>query len=171
MRRSPLVALVAACILMGCGYSLVGRGTNLPESVRSVHLQPLENLTARSQVEQILARAIANELVTRQRFTLASEAAQADAELAGAVVGFAVNPVTFDSEGRATEYEIAITARMSFRQLDPEKVLWANDRYLFKDSYTVEASEASFFDRETVAIEQVAQKFAQTIVTDLLEGF
>lgn len=167
-----LIGVSLACL--GCGYALVGRGSNLPADVRQVHVRPFENLTPRSQVEQFLSNAIADELVTRQRFSLVAETAAPDAELSGAVTGFAVTPVTFDAEGRATEYEISITARVAFRRTgveDESGVLWSNDRYVFRETYEVEVSEAGYFDQEDVAIEEAATRFAETMVSDLLEGF
>jgi len=155
----------------GCGYTLVGRASNIPDTIRRVHLKPFENATPRSQIDQILTRALADELVTRRRFELTAGEAGADAEISGTVVAFVVNPVSFDGEGRATEYELVVNASMSFRQLDPETVLWQNDRYQFRDSYQLEASELGYFDRETPAIEAAAKRFAETVVTDLLEGF
>jgi outer membrane lipopolysaccharide assembly protein LptE/RlpB len=169
---SMITALsVLTLALAGCGYSLVGRATNLPADVRRVYLKPLENRTPRSQVEQILTRAIADELLTRQRFVVVNDPAGADAELSGAVVGFGVTPVTFDPDGRATEYEISITARMLFRRAGSDDVLWSNERYQFRESYPIEVSETGYFDRENLAIEEVAGHFAETMVSDLLEGF
>ena len=158
-------------ILSGCGYALVGRGSNVPEDVREVYLQPLENRTQRSQVEQFLTRSIADELVTRQRFAVVGSADAADAVISGAVVGFNTTPVAFDATGRATEYEIAITAQISFKRTGSDQVLWSNDRYTFRESYPIDPSEAGFFDREDEAIEEAAQRFAETMVSDLLEGF
>lgn len=168
-----LLAPLALMMVMGCGYALVGRGSNIPEDVRRVYLEPLENRTTRSQVEQFLSQAIADELVTRQRFVLAASSGEADAVLEGAVVAFAVTPVTFGADGRASEYEITITARMSFKRTggDEDDVLWSNDRYVFRENYEIDPSEAGFFDRENVAIAESAERFAETVVTDLLEGF
>jgi hypothetical protein len=87
------------------------------------------------------------------------------------VVGFGVTPVTFDPDGRATEYEISITARMLFRRAASDDVLWSNERYQFRESYPIEVSETGYFDRENLAIEEVAGHFAETMVSDLLEGF
>ena len=56
-------------------------------------------------------------------------------------------------------------------RLAPEQVLWQNDRYLFSQSYQLEASELGYQDRETPAITATAKKFAETVITDLLEGF
>ena len=169
LQRSALFLLVVT--LAGCGYALVGRGSNLPPEVRRVQLMPLENATPRSQVDQILTRALSTELVNRKRFEVLSSAEGADAVLTGTVSSFTLSPVTFDAEGRATEYEIAIVVGVKFKQVVPETLLYENDSYLFRSSYQVQASELGFQDRETPAIEATAKDFAESLVTDLLEGF
>lgn len=159
-------------VSIGCGYALVGKGSNIPEDVRQVYVQPFENQTQRTQAEQFLTEAIADEMVTRQRFAVASSAREADAVLSGTVVGFGVTPVTFDNQGRATEYEISITARVAFRRSGGDgEVLWSNDRYLFRENYPVEVDQADYFDREDLALEEASRRFAETMVSDLLEGF
>lgn len=158
--------------LTGCGYALVGRGTsNVPADVREVYIRPLENRTQRSQVEQALTRAIADEMVTRNRFSVVGSAEGADAELSGAVVGFDVRPVTFDPSGRATQYEIVVVAQIVFKRVGSDEAIWSNDRYAFRESYELQATETGYFDREDEAIEEVAERFAETMVSDLLEGF
>ena len=169
LQQSALFLLVVT--LAGCGYALVGRGSNLPPEVRRVQLMPLENATPRSQVDQILTRALSTELVNRKRFEVLSSAEGADAVLTGTVSSFTLSPVTFDAEGRATEYEIAIVVGVKFKQVVPETLLYENDSYLFRSSYQVQASELGFQDRETPAIEATAKDFAESLVTDLLEGF
>ena len=177
MRRKALFAAgLAACLAMllslaGCGYGLVGRGSNLPADIRSVYLKPLENKTPRTQAEQFLTRAIADELVTRHRFSVVGAETGADAEISGAVVGFGATPVTFDNSGRATEYEISITASILFKRVGKDQVLWKNDRYNFRESYPVEVSNTAYFDQENLALEKASKRFAQTMVSDLLEGF
>jgi hypothetical protein len=194
-RTLAVSLLVGTLPLAGCGYALVGRGSNIPEDVKRVYLKPFENMTARVRVDQILTQAVADELVTRQRFTVASSTEEADAELVGSVTGFDIRPVKFDSDQRATEFEITITAKVLLRRLRPaapaaapaaappasvatppaagpaEEILWQNDRYQFRDSFPLDTSELGFFDRETPALESAAEKFAETMVTDLLEGF
>jgi outer membrane lipopolysaccharide assembly protein LptE/RlpB len=166
-----LVALIALGTLGGCGYALVGRSSNLPADVRSVYIKPLDNKTQRTQAEQFLTRAIADEMVTRHRFSVVGSATGADAELSGSVIGFGATPVTFDNTGRATEYEISITAAMLFKRLGKDQVLWKNDRYNFRESYPVEVSSTGYFDQENLALEKAAKHFAETMVSDLLEGF
>lgn len=168
--------LAAGLALAGCGYTLVGRASNIPEDIRRVFLQPFENQTTRVEVEQFLTQAIADELVTRPRFELVATENEADAVIRGAVTAFRVAPITFTSDGRAQEYELAIITDVSFRRVpsptgEEGEVIWANDRYQFKESYEVESADSDFFDRENLAIEDSAERFADTMVTDLLEGF
>ncbi len=168
-----LLALLAGTALLaaGCGYALVGRGTNIPSDVHKVYLSPFENRTERQQVDQYVTEAIANELVKRRQFNMVSDESTADADLSGAVVGFGLTPITFDNQGRATEYEIAVTAQVEFKRRPGGEVLWKNDHYQFRETYEVDTSEAGFLDREEQAIKDAAQRFAETMVSDLLEGF
>lgn len=163
--------VVVAGLAAGCGYSLVGRAANIPPDVQRVYLQPFENRTERVNIDQLLTQAVADELVTRQRFAIVATRDLADAELVGVVTGFDVRPVTFDEDRRGTEFEITISASVRLSRISPELDLWKNDRYRFRDSYPLEADELGFLDRETPAIEATAGKFAESMVTDLLEGF
>ncbi len=171
MRRNLIRLACVALFTLSCGYALVGRGANIPADVKRVYLKPFENETSRVRVDQILTQALADELVNRQSFAIVASAAEADAELAGTVTSFNVEPVRFDSDRRGVEFEISLTAKVGLRRLSPDAVLWQNDRYQFRDSFPLDASELGFLDRETPAIETAAKRFAETMVTDLLEGF
>jgi len=149
----PCAAAAAAAFVVGsCGYTLVGKASNIPEDIRSVYLEPFENRTARVEVEQVLTQAIADELVTRPRFDLVTTEAEADAVIRGAVTGFRVAPITFTNDGRAQEYELTIVTDVSFRRVslpgaeEEGEVIWANDRYQFKESYEVESPDSDFFN-------------------------
>lgn len=171
-----LFVLLSGLSLSGCGYSLVGRATNIPEDIKQVYVSSFENRTTRSQVEQLLTRAIIDELVTRQRFEVLTTPGTGQAEIQGAVIGYGATPVGFDPDGRANEYEISFIAQVIFQRIptDPEaapEVLWRNDRYQFRQPYEVPPGAEDYFDQEDQAIEEVAQRFAETMVSDLLEGF
>ena len=175
MCRWMLPVTLLSLSLMACGYALVGRGSNIPEDVQLVYLETFENRTQRAELEQFVTQAIAEELVTRQQFSIAADLSGADAVLRGAIVGFVVAPIAFDNQGRADEYEISIIARVVFERTAPPgetgEQLWSNERYVFKEIYEIEASEVGFFDRENLAIDETAARFAETMVSDLLEGF
>jgi outer membrane lipopolysaccharide assembly protein LptE/RlpB len=154
-----------------CGYGLVGRSSTLPPSIRVIRFQTLANQTQRVGVEQRLSREIARELASRGRFSVQAEAAGADADLSGAVTGFSLYPVAFDTSGRAQEYQVRITARVSLKTLPEGKALWENPSYTFQENYAFSTSAASYVDRENEAIDRVAERFAESFVSSLLEGF
>ena len=171
-----VLGLGLALALTGCGYHLAGRASNLPEDIKSIYVQTLVNETPRSQVEQILTQALSDELLTRRRFEVVNSATEADAILSGKVKSFAVRPLTFDADGLADNFEITITADMKFaRPLrageSEEQIVWSNARYVFREDYPLEDASATYFDRENLAIEETSVQFAETMVTDLLEGF
>ncbi len=169
-------SLMATFLVAGCGYTLVGQASTIPDDVRMVYVEPLINETQRAQVEQILTQAISDEMVTRRRnFTVSSSSGDADAILRGKVVSFDVRPLTFDENGLADNFEISITADMRFERppkpgQDEGVVIWSNSRYFFRQDYPLEEG-AEYFDRENLAIEETSVRFAETLVTDLLEGF
>ena len=107
---SVVALMLLTALFSGCGYALVGRTSTLPEDVRNIYVEALKNTTRRSQLEQVLARAIADEFVTRRRFEVVSDRSQADGVLSGTVTSFSIRPVVFDENARATEYEIVIGA-------------------------------------------------------------
>jgi len=175
-RREIALLLAAAALTAGCGYNLVGRASTIPEDIQAIYVEPLVNETQRLQVEQILTDAIIDELVTRRRFKVENSAGAADAILRGKVLTFGVRPLTFDSDGLADNFEISITADMRFERPpgpgeNKGEVVWANARYLFREDYPLEGEDAAYFDRENLAIRETSVRFAETLVTDLLEGF
>ena len=168
LRGAGALTLLA---LGACGYSLVGKGSSLPDTIRVVEFTTLENRTQRAGLEQRLSAEIARELASRGRFKVQSTAEGANALLSGAVLGFDLYPVSFDSQGRATDYQVRVTARVSLKTIPEETVLWENPAYTFRDNYQYSATAATYVDRENEAIDRVAGRFAQALVTSLLEGF
>ena len=166
-----LVLLCAAFGVAGCGYALVGKGSSLPESIRVIQFTTLENHTQRVQVEQRFSEAIARELASRGRFKVQSGADGADAELSGTVLAFDLYPVAFDSQGRATDYQVRVTARVALKALPDGKAIWENPAFTFRDNYQFSETAASYADLENNAIDRVADRFAQSLVTSMLEGF
>lgn len=173
--RTTSILTLAALALGGCGYNLVGRASNIPEDVKKIYVQPLENATARSQVEQILTRSISDELLTRRRFETVNGVDEADAVLSGTVLSFVVRPVAFDQDGLANSFEVVVSADMKFQRPpkgeEEAEVIWSNSRYVFRQDYPLEDEGVAYFDRENIAIENASEAFAKTLVTDLLEGF
>ncbi|HKF42987.1 MAG TPA: LPS assembly lipoprotein LptE [Thermoanaerobaculia bacterium] len=169
---AALLALALAVAgLSGCGYTLVGKTSNLPPNIKVIRFQTLVNKTTRVGVEQRLSSEVVRELASRGRFKVQPEAAGADADLAGEVTGFDFFAVAFDQNGRAREYQVRITAKMSLKSLPDEKVIWENPAFTFQDNYSLTTTAAAYVDLENDAIDRAAGRFAESLVSSLLEGF
>jgi len=172
MRVTRSVAgCLALLLLSGCGYGLVGRGSFLDPAIKTIEVPAFVNRTTRVELEQRVTQAVAEEFVSRGRLQLVTSSNQAHAILRGSIDTFNINPIAFD-QGRATRYQISITAKIELldhRQED--KVLWKNDQYRFSENYEVNLANTDAFDQETRAIQEIAVRFAEGLVTNLLEGF
>ena len=95
----------------------------------------------------------------------------ADAILRGSIDSFNLTPVGFE-QGRATQYQISITANIELLDhRNEDKVIWKNDQYRFVENYQVAPDNANAFDQESRAIQEIAVRFAESLVANLLEGF
>jgi hypothetical protein len=79
--------------------------------------------------------------------------------------------VAFDAQGRATNYQVRATARVSLKTLPDGKRIWENPAFTFRDKYEFAATAATYTDLVNDAIDRVADRFAQSLVTSMLEGF
>jgi outer membrane lipopolysaccharide assembly protein LptE/RlpB len=167
-RALALAAMVST--LAGCGYHLAGRNVFLPERIQVIGVPPLANETPRAELEQRISEQLLDEFLRRGFRTVAGRET-ANAVLEGAITGYHRVPVTFSARGRATRQEITITARVRLVESDPETILWSQENFVFRGQYDIEESEQEFFDREILAIEDIAEDFAESVVTSILEGF
>ena len=168
--RSVLLA-VASCAWLGCGYHLTGHGTTLPASVTSVGIPIFQNRTNRPELEQRVTEHVIDEFTTRGRVRILPGEEGADAVLRGTLYTYTTTPVVINPQGRATRYEILITAQVVLSEVSTDRVLWEDDHFLFKRQYDVPEVSLAFVDQEIVAIDDVASDFARGVVSSILEGF
>ena len=169
MRRA-LLALVL--LLAGCGYALVGKGNFLPPEAKTVQIPTFVNRTTRVELEQRVTRAVAEEMVGRSGLRIVSEPADADLIVKGVITSFGINPVAFDEQGRATQYQTTVRASIELvNHRAEDAVLWKNEQYYFTENYPINPDSGATFDQETQAITDISVRFAESLVSSLLEGF
>jgi outer membrane lipopolysaccharide assembly protein LptE/RlpB len=174
-RTKGAVAIWALGALLagGCGYHLIGASSNLPARLQKLYVAPLVNQTSRAEVDQRLTEQISQEWVRRGRFELVSSAEQADAVLSGTVVSVIANPVQFDQVGRATQYQLTVTADVQLVDRTGPKpvVIWHEKNFSLSQAYPVDVNATNYFDQEVAALDELAINFARTLVVTILEGF
>lgn len=158
-------------LAVSCGYALVGRSNFLDPAIRTIEIPAFVNRTTRVELEQRVTQAVAQEFVSRGRLQLVTDAKQAHAILRGSIDSFDIFPIAFE-QGRATRYQVTVTAKIELLDhRNEDKVIWKNDHYRFSENYEVNLASTDAFDQETRAIQEIAVRFAEGLVTNLLEGF
>ncbi len=172
MRSLRLATRFSLLALAACGYALVGHGNFLDPKIKTIQVPGFVNRTTRVELEQRVTQAVADEMVARGRLKLVSNPGEADIVLRGSIDSFGIFPIAFNPQGRATQYQISITAKIELLDhRNEDKVLWKNDQYRFAENYQVNLQSTDAFDQESRAIREIAERFAETLVTNLLEGF
>ena len=179
-RRAALAAIAAMSLsaLSGCGYSLAGRGSFLPDYIRTIAIPNFANNTTVFDVEQVLTVRVRNEFIGRGRYKIVSDLAGADAVLLGTIVSIGLVPTAFNDQQLASRYLAIVVMKIEFKELRDNKILWENAGLVFRDEFEVVSGVGAgaldanaFFGQSSNALERVATEFARTVVTSILEAF
>jgi hypothetical protein len=174
LRITPLAGLSLA--LAGCGYSLAGRGSFLPDYMRVIGVPMFGNRTPYSPLEQVLTEKVRIEFQSR-RYQVQPADTGVDAVVRGDVTGVGAAPVGFNQTQQASRYRFTITAAVSLSDVRQQKTLWENPALNFSDEYelanagNVAAGASTFIDQERAAIDRLSSDFARSTVSAILEAF
>jgi len=175
-RRSKLralgLSLLFAAILApgkGCGYHLQGTGGSLPPAVKIIAVLPFERQVPVLQLDQRVTEAVTRELAQRARVKVQSVKEGADAVLTGAITGYGVAPLSYDSAGRANRYQVTMSARVRLADGDG-KVLFESQGYRFTEVYERTSRPGAYISEEVVAYAVVASDFARALVASIMEA-
>jgi hypothetical protein len=173
--RAGLVLLLGL-VVAGCGYSLAGRGAFLPDYIQAIGVPLFTNSTTVFDVEQVLTQHVRQEFIGRGNYRVVPEAAGVDAVLTGNVNSISIAPAAFNEEQQATRYAVVVVMRLEFRDLRGNSVLWENPSLVFREEYDLASGDAAldvnaFFGQEANAMERLAENFAESVVSSILEAF
>ena len=166
-----ILGLVLSCaVTVSCGYHLRGTGSFLPSHIKKISIPMFKNETTRYELDLKLTQSVINELVARAKLEVSADSRGADAVLSGDIVAFNVNPIAFSGQATADRYNITIVAKVVLRDLVNQKVIFSNPSFSYVQEYEVPQG-TDFESIETQAIDTVAEKFARSLVVNILEGF
>lgn len=176
-----LVVLTAAPMMSSCGYSLAGRGSSLPSTIRSVGIPLFENATPVFELEQMLTERVRLEFIGRGKYRVMPDAPGADAVLLGAITSVVITPTSFNSNQQATRYAFSMVVKVEFRDAATNRIIYENPALNFREEYEVAGNVAgltgsspdanAFLGQNSEAKERMANDFARTVVTSILEAF
>ena len=160
-----------------CGYSLAGRGSFLPEHIKTIGVPSFINMSAQPGVAEIFTEKVIEEFASRGKYVIKPDAAGVDAVLNGAVMSFTIAPETLrggvdeSSANEAARYSMVVRARVEFKDLLDDSMIWEDANFAFRESWEIGDNPDEFFDQQGLAMERAAAEFAKALVSRILEAF
>ncbi len=171
MTRALLLGC-AAVALSGCGYHVAGRADLMPKTVKTIAVPAFGNPTTRFEIARMLPEDVTREFLSRTRYQIVSDPAQADATLRGTVNNYAAYPTVVDPvSGRATGVQVIVNLQITLTERTSGKVLYQRNGFEFRERYTISVNPQAYFDESSTAMARVSKDAARSIVTAVLENF
>jgi hypothetical protein len=160
----------------GCGYSLAGRGSFLPAYIKTIGVPQFVNHTAVFEIERRITEQVRTELLGRGRYDIKPDRTGVDAVLLGEVTAIGIAPAAVNEQQQATRYTVTLIAKVEFRDLKTDKVLWTNPAMTFSEQYPVTSTATAtdpnaFLGQNVNALERLVSEFARAVVSAILEAF
>jgi len=161
---------------VGCGYSLAGRGSFLPNYIKTIGVPQFVNRTSVFNLETMLTQKVRAEFIGRGKYQILPQNTGVDAVLNGEVTAVTITPASFTATQLASRYAVTMTAKIELRDLRENKVLWENPGVYFRQEYEATSGRnvldpVAFFQQDTNALDRMSGEFARTIVSAILEAF
>ena len=171
-----LITFIVVTVLggMGCGYHVKSAVGRLPGDASTLGIPTFRNLTGEFKVEQTITRALLREFAARTRGRVDSRDTGADLVLLGEVKEVRAVPVTFgaqDSGAQTFGSAFQITVRVGVRLVrqSDSAVVWENEDFLFRERYLLNTDVSNFFSEDSPALERLANSFAASLASTVLE--
>ncbi len=169
MERLSL-CLILALAAGACGYRVASHN-RIQRPFHTLLVKPLENQTTSYEIEQILTRSLVSEFVKRTDYSIVEDESRADAVLEGSVTRVTVSPVTFARSAFASTFLVTVYAAVRLKDEKSGKVLFSNNRYIFREQYIVNVDVKNFFSEMNPALHRIADDFAASVVGSIVDGF
>ena len=164
-----IVALTLLSVQSACGYRIAS--SNRLPSGSVIAVLPFENETTTFRVEQVLTQSVIRALVQKSGYRVTRDPAQADRILEGVISRVTANPVLFGEETFGSTFLVTLNARVELREQQSGKILFKNDEDIFREQYIINVDVKNFFSELNPALGRIADDFASSVVTTVLEGF
>ena len=175
-RRLFLLSGLGAVALPACGYSLSGRGSFLPASIRTIGVPLFTNTTSLFEIEQRVTDRVRAELIGRGRWTVTPDRVGVDALLTGEIASANLAPAAFNEQQQATRLVLTLVSRIELRDVKANKAIWSNPGMQFSEQYEVSTASSAldpnaFLRQDVNALDRLASEFARAVVSAMLEAF
>ena len=174
LKTLPLIGGLGAT---ACGYALAGRGSFLPDYIKTLGIPMFGNTTAYQAVEQIVTQKVRLEFQSSRRYTVVPSDEGVDGIVRGEITSITTSPVSLTDAQLASRYRVTVIVKIAFEDVKAQKVLWENPALSFSDEYELAnpgssgADVSAFIGNERLALDRLSDDFARTVVSAILEAF
>lgn len=174
MRRVLVGAVGAAALAFLAGCAEIGGygaplAITLPPSIQKIGVRPFVNRTQFFGLEDKLRLRVEEEFIRDGRLPFVNQEAQADGVVAGEIVNYIRQVVTYDANNQPEEQRLWVIMNLRFLDRTTGAALWEEPRMEQEFRYFVETAPGGRTEEE--AREALWDLFARDIVKRTLEGF
>jgi len=171
-----VVVVLVAMASSSCGYALAGRGSFLPAYIQTIGIPQFANITPVYELEQVFTERVRTEFINRGNYKVQPNNTGVDAVLTGEILSIHIQPASFTDEQQASRYILTVTAKIEFRDLKTNTVLWDNPQWVYREEFEATAGTDAldpnaFLSQGSDALERAGGDFAKAVVSAILEAF
>jgi outer membrane lipopolysaccharide assembly protein LptE/RlpB len=168
--RAAALGLLAALLLAGCGYRIVGVGGQLPGGITRVEVPVFENRSSRTNLGRQLTEDFISQLNGAAKVSVvAGDAAQGRIE--ATVTSYKRDPITFDSKQKPLENRLTIVMDVSLVSKLDKRVLFSERSVSVRYDYSVKTDLQENDRLEEEALRAASKQMSQKLVSLMLESF
>jgi hypothetical protein len=163
--------LICAVALAGCGYHTGPQGSLLPKTIHTIAIPQFGNNTVQYKLTSYMSEAVSREFITRTRYTVVADPAEADATLYGSIVNYSSGATVSDpATGRGTGAQINVQVQIRLVGKDG-KVLFSRPNFQFLDRYEISVNPGQYIDESQATLSRLSRDLARSVVSAVLENF
>jgi hypothetical protein len=166
--------LAIILIFTACGYHVRPHVGNLPTGIQSIGIPTFQNRTNQYKIEQLISSAVLKQFSLRTRTPVKSSSSGVDAVLLGKIEDVRSVPVTFGTQTVGSQtfgsaFLITVEAKIKLMRTSDSRVIWQNDKFLFRERYELNSNVREFFPEDSPALERLARRFAESLASAILD--
>ncbi len=168
-------------MLVSCGYHRLDRQPRNQawhHKGDTLRLAPFKNITPRLGIEERFEKALSNRVIAASPWKLVGKGEASRWILQGTLEKYEVRPVGLSlgtgqvkaSAGTASRVEVIVVASVELLDGQTGAVVQSRRGLTFSNQYRVDQNFASFDNRELAVVDSLADDFAESFLTQFLEG-
>ena len=172
--------ILGVCLVLGCGYHRLDRRPRAAAWMvkgETVRIASFKNNTPKLGADETFRKALENRIVAASPWRLVPQSASSRWMLQCVIEHYEVRPLGLSlgnqvkaSAGSASRVEVLVTASVKLLDGQTGDVVIARPELTFANQYRVDQNFASFDNQELRVLGTLADDFAESFLTQLLEG-